>query len=296
MFIILVFAVPSAAALLAWRNVRSGRGDRRGAFRIAAVLFLFSLLDNLFAIHHVPTLAELARMFAALRYAVALGCFGWLVYMAFEPQVRRRSPMSLISWNRLLAGRFRDPMVGGHVLMGITFGILASFATTLLPALPFLAGFAPLLPWSNAALFSLWCWQPIIALAGGLGYTLILNLISIPVRRKWLAGAIFVALMTLLLAPGYGRPSFATIARPAILLAIVAFTLIRFGVLASLAYAYADNSTLQFPLTTNWSAWYAGASLLCIVTILALALYGFGTTLRGQPPNNIGHSLNPATP
>jgi hypothetical protein len=184
-------------------------------------------------------------------------------------------------------------MVGGHVLIGITLGILASFATNLLPSLPFVEGFAPLVPRSNAALFSLWCWQAITAVLG-LGYTLILNLISIPVRRKWLAGAIFVALMTLLLSPGYGRLSFATVARPAILLAIVAFTLIRFGVLATVAYAYAQNSILEFPLTTNWSAFYAGAALLCIATILVLALYGFVTTLRGRgrspSPNFVSNS------
>jgi serine/threonine-protein kinase len=155
-----------AAALLAWRNARSGRGDRRGAFRLAGSLFLFTLLDNLAAMHHVPTGAELPLLFAAMRYAVTLGCFGWLLYMAFEPQVRKRSPVSLISWNRLLAGRLRDPMVAGHLLMGVALGVLASSATYLLPALPFLGGLAPPLPWSNAMLFALWCWIPILAVSG----------------------------------------------------------------------------------------------------------------------------------
>jgi hypothetical protein len=196
--------------------------------------------------------------------------------------VRRRSPASLISWNRLLAGRFRDPMVGGHLVAGVALGVLASCSTHLLPPLPFQASFAPLLPWSNAALFSLWCWQAIIAIAGGLGYTLVLNLISIPARRRWLTRMLFVLVLTPVLLPGYGRPSFATIARPAILLALVAFTLTRFGVLAAVAYVYTHMASLEFPLTTNWSAWYAPAAVLGIGTLVAIALYGFVTTLRGQ--------------
>jgi hypothetical protein len=79
-------------------------------------LFLVTLLDNLAATHHVPTSAEFALLFSALRYAVAFAVAGWLFYMAFEPQLRRRDPESLISWNRLLLNRLRDPMVGGHVL------------------------------------------------------------------------------------------------------------------------------------------------------------------------------------
>jgi hypothetical protein len=32
--------------------------------------------------------------------------------------VRRRWPATLVSWSRLLAGRFRDPLVGRDVLAG----------------------------------------------------------------------------------------------------------------------------------------------------------------------------------
>jgi hypothetical protein len=297
MFIVVVLALPAAAGFLAWRNMRSGRGDRRGAFRLAGFLFLFTLLDNFAAMHHVPTPAELTLLFDAMRYAVTLGCLGWLLYMAFEPHLRRRSPVGLISWKRLLARRFRDPMVGGHLLVGIALGVLAFTGTSLLPPLPFLAPFAPLLPWSNAALFSLWCWIAIAAIAGGLGYTLVLNLISIPVRRRWLAAILFVPVLTLVLLPGYGRPSLVTIVRPAIVLTIVAFTLTKFGVLATVASVYAHFAIQDFPLTTNLSAWYAPGALLGIATLLAIALYGFVTTLRGQRLwRTSWTNLNPPTP
>ena len=206
MYIVAVFAVPAGGALLAWRNVRSGRGDRRGAFRLAGFLFLFTLLDNLAYMHHVPTPAELALLFAAMKYAVTLGALGWLLYMAFEPQVRRRSPESLISWNRLLAGRFWDPMVGGHLLLGVSLGVVSRCVVIFLAAIPFLESFAPQLPWSNLILLSLWFWLPMLVILGGLAGALILNWISIPVQRKWLAAAVFVLVMTLALMPSYGPP------------------------------------------------------------------------------------------
>jgi hypothetical protein len=37
---------------------------------------------------------------------------------ALEPYLRRRWPERIISWNRLLAGEFRDPLVGRDILIG----------------------------------------------------------------------------------------------------------------------------------------------------------------------------------
>jgi hypothetical protein len=51
-FILFVLALPGVAGLLAWRNVRSGRGDRRRAFRLASFLFFVMLLETLLAMHH----------------------------------------------------------------------------------------------------------------------------------------------------------------------------------------------------------------------------------------------------
>jgi hypothetical protein len=212
MFILFIFPLPIAAGLLAWRNARIGRGDRRGAFRLAAFLFLFSLLSVLPAAHHVPTATEFALLFAALRYALATAGLGWVLYMAFEPQLRKRAPESLISWNRLLAGRPRDAMVAGHLLVGIALGVLTFCVTNTFAVIPFLPTFAPKLYAGFFSFCSLWCGVPIVGVAGGLGFALILNLISRLVRRRWLGVPVFVVVMTLLFAPGYGALSIETLA------------------------------------------------------------------------------------
>lgn len=201
--------------------------------------------------------------------------------MAFEPQLRRRAPESLISWSRLLAGRWRDAMVGGHLLAGIALAAIARCAMTALTPAPYDESFPPLLQWSNAGWLSLWFWLPMLVIPGALGVSLIMSLISIPIRRRWLGGLLFVLVMTLIL-PSYARPSLLSAARLATWNSILAFTLIRFGVLATVALVYTAFMISEFPLTTNWSAWYAPAALLGIATLITLALYGFVTTLRGR--------------
>jgi len=55
---------------------------------------------------------------------VLLAAFIWLMYLALEPYVRRYSPDMLMSWSRLIGGRFRDPRVGRDILAGLCAGIL----------------------------------------------------------------------------------------------------------------------------------------------------------------------------
>src|SRR2546422_8247125 len=54
----LFLAILLGAVLLARYNIRQGRGDRRGAFRLAFFVFAVSILKWLFGASHVPTIAE----------------------------------------------------------------------------------------------------------------------------------------------------------------------------------------------------------------------------------------------
>jgi len=72
------------------------------------------------------------REHALIVAIVSQGCFGaivvWSLDMALDPVVRRRWPHMLISWTRLLSGRFGDPLIARDVLIGL----LPRFALTLL--------------------------------------------------------------------------------------------------------------------------------------------------------------------
>jgi hypothetical protein len=58
-----------------------------------------------------------------------LSALVWIGYAALEPHVRRRWPESLISWTRLISGRWRDPRVGRDVLIGVAIGVCTLLAT-----------------------------------------------------------------------------------------------------------------------------------------------------------------------
>ena len=112
-----------AAALIARHNLRKGRGDRRGAFQLAAFVSLAAvgvwLLDA--STSPIPT-----RRWAASSSGQPLWAAGmlWLLYLALEPYVRRFWPATLVSWSRLMARQWRDPLVGRDILFGVALGAL----------------------------------------------------------------------------------------------------------------------------------------------------------------------------
>jgi hypothetical protein len=64
---------------------------------------------------------------------------------------------------------------------------------------------------------------------------------------------------------------------------LVIFTLIRFGVLPMVAGIFVSSLLPEFPVTADFSAWYAGSSIFALATVLALAAWSFHTTLGGRP-------------
>src|SRR5262249_47941580 len=60
----------------------------------------------------------------------------FFLYLAVEPQVRRRTPELLIGWARVLEGRFRDPRVGRDVLVGAVFGAATARVLSVVNAMP----------------------------------------------------------------------------------------------------------------------------------------------------------------
>lgn len=127
--LLLIGAIAAARA-----NLKSGRADRRGAFRIATFTFAIILGTWLMADHVPDASNEQQRFFSSTGIALFLGAVMYLIYLGLEPFVRRSSPAVLIGWSRALAGRFRDPLVGRDVLLGAAIGAVSA----LLNLLPFI--------------------------------------------------------------------------------------------------------------------------------------------------------------
>ncbi len=124
--IVTIITVWVAAVLLALRNLRRGQGDRRGALRFAAFIFVTCDFALFLRAHFVGGIDEFSIIGKIHSYTLLLGCSTWLAYIAAEPLVRRRWPRMLIGWSRVLAGRFRDPMVGRDLLAGLAGGLVTA--------------------------------------------------------------------------------------------------------------------------------------------------------------------------
>ena len=135
--------------MLARRNLRLGRGDRSGAFRLAAFVFAAWTVAWLFGAHHVPNFAEFGLFMEFLVWGLGWSCFIWALYIALEPYVRRRWPATLVSWSRLLAGGFRDPLVGRDVLVGCLSGASSTAFGRLVWFVPSWLGYPPPQPFSG---------------------------------------------------------------------------------------------------------------------------------------------------
>jgi hypothetical protein len=235
----------------------------------------------------VPVLAEGYILSTDVRYALATAAICGVLYMAFETYVRRRSPHTLISWSRLLAGRLRDPLLGADVLVGVALGVAAVFLFTLRTmASPFsleLPWGVPPLAVSAGPALSLCLFALLMGLAGGLSYMFILVLLRFLVRRGWLVALLFLAVNFLIFSPPPGPAFPARAVLTVLVLGLNLYVLTRFGVLTVIVLNFVQILLRTFPLTTHLSAWYAQSALLAMAGVLALAIYAFHTTLAGRP-------------
>ncbi len=106
-------------------------------------------------------------------------------------------------------------------------------------------------------------------------------LLRILLRKEWAASLAFVLLLTPIgLAGDYPvvDTAFGVLAYGSLLL-----FLRRFG-LVTLGFAYVSFFlAADFSMTSHLSAWYAGGTLVALLTIVAMAVYGFHTSLAGRP-------------
>jgi hypothetical protein len=63
---------------------------------------------------------------------------------------------------------------------------------------------------------------------------------------------------------------------------LILWLLIRFGVLPLAVSIVVEYLLDSFPITSDFSAWYAGASILALATVLAIGLWSFRVALGGR--------------
>jgi hypothetical protein len=278
------------ALLLARRNLKLGRGDRRGAFRVAAFIFSLTMTGWLFTAPHVPLIAgEFVVFVEGLAWTLMIASIVWLVYVALEPFVRRRWPGRIIGWNRLLAGDFRDPLVGRDLLLGALFGLGFVVLALVQNQVPAWLGLPPSPPVASALnalsgvpqAVNMFVAQAVNAFVYPAALLFLLLLFTIILRSERASIILLLLLLTALSGLSSANPA-VDIPFAAINGALTFFVLVRFGLLA---FCFTQFFTLMFfffPVTTDFSAWHASSTFFPLAVAVALIAYAFHTSLAGQ--------------
>jgi Protein kinase domain len=278
----------AAALYLARRNLTNGRGDMVGAKRMAVGLFVATLANSTCRATHVAALSEVLLLLQIVAYALLGAAAAWVLYVALEPMLRRSSPANLVAWTRLLGGRFRDPLVGRHLLLGSAVGALQVLVTTLVMLVA--------LRTDPVGMRSVGGIENLFGLRG---------LVSVTTQALQIAlvQALAFSVLFQLLARGLGSPVRGALAlwalfafglsvrfgiSPVLLWTLLhtaaqAFVIARLGLLASFSMLFVFHVALFYPITLDPSVWFFTESMVALVLGMLPALYGAWVSVGTRP-------------
>ncbi len=300
LWLLFLIAIAAVTATRLLHNLRLGRSDRRGAFRLAAAVFGLRFGWWVLGGHHVPEVyAEIELLVMAVARSLFPAAIMWALYVALEPEVRRYWPQALVGWSRLLAGRVRDPLVGRDILAGTLVGIpVIVWLSQLHYLLPTWIGMAgpPPLPYPGPLFYT----PPAEALLAGRFTAAALPLALLSTLYGAFAFVVlFVGLRRLLRSPWAASVAIVTIwalvcwtttlsnySLTGLLLAVAGgacllATLVRYGMLAMLAAGFTVMIYNAYPITANPSTPFFGTSLVGLSFVAGLALLGAFTAAGG---------------
>ncbi len=288
---ILIVTSLVVALLLARHNLRLGRGDRRGALRLAIYTFSIMAAGWVLQADHVNDFfGEFVLVLRAAGNGLLMSGILWAFYIALEPYVRRRWPGTLISWNRFLAGGFRDPLVGQHILIGSVAGVAVTLIVLFGVHLAVWMGHPPGTPdtfqleylLSTTRAVSAVLQQNVESVALALGFLLLLLLFRVLLRKEVLAGLVLALVFGAQLTLGSELSIYVGLPLFGLAWALPAFVSIRFGLLALTSCMFSLSLLLNFPLTWEFGHWTGSSAALVLLVVVGIAFYGFRVALGSQ--------------
>jgi serine/threonine protein kinase len=276
-------ALLTVTIVMVRHNWKTGRGDVRGSTRLGLFAGLVRVTLHMLLAHHVGSAAEGDILVRILENAMLSGLTIWALYLALEPWVRRYWPQSLIVWSRVLGGRWRDPVVGRDVLIGMAGGALVQLGATSLILVQLRTGSAS--P-QTRDLTNLYLHTA--SIVSGVGTAVVLSLLLFLglffaralLRNQWLAAGVLASLFGAISATGSSRPAL-VFAFFFVVFGAVIVAQMRLGLLVAVAALFAGGILVNVT-TTSFTAWYGQGPFLAVLVLSALALWAFRTSLGGR--------------
>ncbi len=297
--LVLFAALLVAGTLMARRNYRQQRGDHEGALRLAQLIFALDILLWLCSAHFVAGFESVGFLMLAIASALLFAGIVWVLYMAIEPWIRRRWPQAIISWSRFISGQVRDPLVGRDILFGVAIAVIwmLIFEFSYIPlarigASPPLGSAAYLL--GGRLALAQWLFQVPSSILGTLQFFFILLGLKVlveflcglvgmkSVRSDWIAGVLFLVLFV---GMRWLQSSHPAVDVPVLLLvyAVLVVVVLRFGLVTLAVSTFTVDMIANVPFTADFSAWYMPTTILALLSVVALAGWGFYHSLGGEP-------------
>jgi predicted Ser/Thr protein kinase len=268
----LLLAYAIVAGFFARRNFRSGRADVQGALRLGVFVTLSACATYVLNCRFVPVPAYIWFRFCMVAGPLLTSWLAWIGYMAVEPYARRMWPKAMVSWQRLLNGRLRDPLIGRDIVLGT----LAGSATSLVENCVRVYEVAPKFGRGVLAATSDISSALLVGCLMAFLYLATLSALTGLFRRRWL-GLLMTGMIIVVGALGSGIGLFLA----GVLVVVSILTILtRVGLLALAAFLFTD--WIDWP-PLNFSQWYAGVALIPLVARFALLIYAFYISLGSQP-------------
>jgi serine/threonine-protein kinase len=282
----LVILFLTTGALIARRNYVRGKSDLRGALRLAVAVFVIEIAIWVCCYHFIPTLAVFGRFVLAVSTGLFLSGAIGMLYLALEPYVRRHWPQAVVSWSRLTTGRVRDPLVGRDVLWGVVLGVVWTVVIGIGLIILNRLGEVPQLPSQSLLtggreMVGIWLLNIVQCIGGTIEFFFAMFLLRIVLRNKWLAAAAFIAVWTTNNSLRNTRPE-VFVPVWLVVFAIAAYAVTRFGLISLAVAIFTANVLVNVPYTFDFSNWYATGALAVLLSFVAIAAWGFYTSLGGQ--------------
>ena len=279
--------------ILALRNLKSGTTDEEGAIKFAGVMLILDFVLGVFEAHHNASLGlEISSFVSCLINALGRTVRFWIYYLALEPFVRRIWPKVLVSWNRLLKGRFTDP----HVSQEILYGCIAGALVACLTGCAMLFSDTPVKSIMGRRIL-----DPFIIASGtgtiaglirtvsgalpGVFTMLVIIIFRLLTRNNIAAVFVFTIYMTAI-STGISD-GWVTIGFVVLIELLTALTILRFGLLALITFNVVRASITSFPITLNVEEWYFSTGLVGIILPIGIGLIAFVCSMGDQSPLRI---------
>ena len=274
------------SAFMAARNLRAGRGDRRGAWRLAMAILILAAAVWVCSAHWVVDISMITIFVTNAANWFMSAAMIWLLYIALEPAVRARWPHAILTWSRVLAGRWQDAQVGAHVLYGALVGLIITAFFLAAQWFQLRQGSIGAATGESVGVSTRYWIADILSRANnaaefGLVVVFAIFCFRAVLRKDWIASVAAAVLFTLAESDAW-QGNILDFLFFLVIFALLVFVLLRLGLVSTMAAIFFVNSLLRTPGAQGLTKPYESAVVIYPALALAIVIWAFWRTSGHQ--------------